>query len=49
MKPKFNKLRNKKIRQIIRANITYTQVGFSWFVGYKSVKFLVQFFVESSV
>jgi hypothetical protein len=32
-----------------RHNITYTQAGVSCFVGQKSAKFEVQFFVESSV
>jgi hypothetical protein len=30
-------------------NITYTQAGFSCFVGQESAKFEVQFFVGSSV
>jgi hypothetical protein len=31
------------------ANITYTQAGVSYFVGQKSGKFKVQFFIGSSV
>ncbi len=45
--PTLTDKRNEKEQR--RHNITYTQAGVSCFVGQKSGKFKVQFFVGSSV
>lgn len=45
----MNKLTDNKMKEAQTANITYTQAGVLCFVGQESAKFVVQFFVGSSV